>query len=147
MAVNAYTSFRFEVKIDKMFNIIFDEFRLPSITVETEDVIEGGQNTFIHVLPKRVKLGTVSLKRGMSDDLSLLAWHSEIMSGQLKNAMRQITVVMYDVSHVPLLTWNFREAFPTKWSGPTLQAGQSSVSIEEMEFVYHSLYVEPGELT
>ena len=65
-----------------------------------------------------------------------------MIDGDMENATRQVTVVMYDVTRKPLATWNFRDAYPVKWSGPTLKADDKVVAIEEIEFVYHSFTVE-----
>lgn len=136
-------TFRFSVTIDNIYNIVFTEFRLPSLQVETEPIKEGGQNGYTHMLPTRVNVGTISLKHGLTSDLSLLNWYGAVMRGDMTNAYRVVTVKMIDVARVPIITWTFREAFPTKWSGPMLKAGSSEIAIEELELVYHGFEFGP----
>ena len=38
---------------------------------------EGGQNTFVHRLPTRVKQGNITLKRGVVPDSALLDWYEK----------------------------------------------------------------------
>lgn len=136
-------SFRFSVAIDGIYNIIFTEFRLPNLQVETDPVKEGGQNAYTHLLPARVNAGTISFKHGMTSDLALLNWYGQVLSGNIASAIRVVTVKMIDTARVPMVTWTFRDAYPTKWTGPSLRAGASEIAIEELELVYHGFEFGP----
>jgi phage tail-like protein len=135
--------FRFSVTIDGIHNILFTECRLPNLQVDTEQIKEGGMNGYSHVLPTRVNAGTISLKHGMTSDLALLNWYAQVMRGDLANAYRVVTVRLIDTARIPMVTWTFRDAFPTKWSGPSLRAGASEIAIEELELVYHGFEFGP----
>jgi phage tail-like protein len=139
---SAYGGFRFMVMIEGIYNLIFTEFRLPSLQVDIEKIQEGGQNTYIHQLPVRVNVGTVSLRHGLTRDMSLLNWYLDVMNGDIDKAYRQVTVVLVDSVSVPIAVWNFRNAYPIKWSGPSLKSDSSEIAIEEIEFVYHGFEVE-----
>lgn len=134
--------FRFSVKVDDMALAAFTEFSLPSLDVETEDIKEGGQNTYIHRLPVRVKTGNITLRNGITHGGILLDWYLEVLNGKVKDATRQVTVTMYDVALLPLLTWTFRNAYPIKWSGPTLKTSENAIAIEAIEFVHHGFEIE-----
>ncbi|MDZ4764666.1 MAG: phage tail protein [Chloroflexota bacterium] len=138
----AFGGFRFLVQIEGIHNLTFSEFRLPSLQVDVEKIQEGGQNTYIHQLPIRVNVGTVSLRHGLTRDMSLLNWYLDVMNGNLDKAYRQVTVVLVDSLSIPVAIWNFRNAYPVKWSGPSLKSDSSEVAFEEIEFVYHGFEVE-----
>lgn len=145
--VEFHSGFRFSVEVrgpggDFAGQAIFTEFKLPSLQVEMQDVKEGGQNAFIHRLPVRVNAGTVTLKRGITKDSVLLTWYLQVLEGKIEDATRQVTVVMLDVARKPLMTWNFRNAYPIKWVGPTLKADDRAVAIEELELVHHGIEVK-----
>ena len=133
--INPSSGFRFAVALDGVNLAAFTEFRLPSLSVQTVDITEGGQNTYVHKLPVRVNVGPATLKHGISKDLTLLKWYLQVLKGDLEYAFRQVTVVMYDVGRVPVATWTFREAIPVKWSGPTMKTDDNGISIEEIEFI------------
>jgi phage tail-like protein len=135
--VEFHSGFRFTVAIDKVNHAVFSEFRLPSLQVETMDIKEGGQNQYVHKLPVRVNVGTAALKQGITRDFTLLNWYLQVLKGDLAGAMRQVTVTMYDVKRDGMIVWSFRNAYPVKWSGPTLKSDTSAVAIEELEFVHH----------
>lgn len=136
-----HSGFRFTVAIDGINYAAFSEFRLPSLQVETMDIKEGGQNQYVHKLPVRVNVGTAALKQGITRDFTLLNWYLQILKGDMVGAARQVTVVMFDVRRIPLIIWNFRDAYPVKWSGPSLKSDTSAVAIEEIEFVHHGFEV------
>jgi phage tail-like protein len=139
--IDTQAGFRFTVAINSINYAAFTEFRLPNLDVQTAEIQEGGQNTYIHKLPVRVSVGPATLRHGISRDLTLLNWYLQVLKGDLKNAYRQVTVVMYDVKRTPLVTWDFMKAIPVKWSGPTLKADDNSVAIEEIEFIHQGFEV------
>jgi phage tail-like protein len=136
-----FDTFRFSVVIDNIHYATFEEFAMPSFQVETMEIKEGGQNTYSHKLPVRVTVGNATLRHGVTHDKKLLNWYLEIVKGNIKDARRKVTVVMYDTTHKPVITWGFRDAFPVKWSGPRFKADDHSVAIEEIEFVHHGFEV------
>lgn len=141
-AAEIHAGFRFTVEVEGMHNAYFTECKLPNFQVETQDIKEGGQNTFTHKIPVRVNPGPITLRHGVTHGSDLLKWYLQVLSGDMENATRQVTVYMTDITGQPLMTWNFRHAYPTKWSGPTLKTDDNSVAIEEIEFVFHGFTVE-----
>jgi phage tail-like protein len=140
---DAHPSLRFTVAIENLMIAAFTEFQLPTIEVKTESITEGGQNTYVHQLPVRVESATtLTLRHGIAHSQDLLAWYSQVLNGQMADAIRQVTVAMYGEDHQPLMIWNFRDAYPTKWVGPTLKSSDSAVLIEELTLVHHGFSVE-----
>jgi phage tail-like protein len=132
-----FLSFRFAVAVDGINYAAFTEFTLPTLTMETTEIKEGGQNSYAHKLPVRVTVGSATLKHGIATDLTLLNWYMDMLKGDIASATRQVRVTMFDTSHLAVMTWTFRQAYPIKWSGPSLKTDNSSVGIEEIEFVHH----------
>jgi len=134
-------SFRFTVTVDGINYGAFTEFTLPSLQIDTQEIKEGGQNSFSHKLPVRVTVGSATLRHGVATDFSLMSWYMDMLKGDIASATRQVTVVMYDVAHLPLMTWTFRNAYPVKWGGPSFKSDSNAVAIEELEFVHHGFEV------
>ena len=132
-----YDTFRFSVMIDNVHYATFEEFAMPSFQVETMEIKEGGQNSYAHKLPVRVTVGSATLKHGIATDFTLLNWYMDMLKGDIASATRQVRVTMFDTSHLAVMTWTFRQAYPIKWSGPSLKTDNSAVGIEEIEFVHH----------
>ncbi|MBC7812094.1 MAG: phage tail protein [Burkholderiales bacterium] len=138
------TTFRFLVIVDGINSGAFTEFQLPTLTVETQDIKEGGQNAYVHKLPVRTTPGTVTLKHGVLYGSELFAWYMQVMRGEMADATRQVVVAMFDISvdQEPIMIWGFFRAYPIKWSGPALKADDRAVAIETIEFVHHGFIVE-----
>ncbi len=133
----SHVNFRFDVIVEGVVVAAFTECTLPTLQVETLEIKEGGQNTYTHKLPVRVNAGSITLKHGLSRRTELLSWYLQVLEGDIEEATRQVTVVMYDVMHIPLAIWNFRDAYPVKWTGPTLKSDGSEIAIESLELNYH----------
>ena len=143
LEIEVHGNFRFSVSVDGIPQAAFSECRLPSLQVETMEIKEGGQNTYTHKLPVRVNAGSVTLRHGVTRSASLLQWYLQVLNGDMTNAIRQVTVTVYDVARLPIATWNFRNAYPIKWSGPTLKADDQAVAIEELDFAHHGFTFTP----
>jgi phage tail-like protein len=139
--VEMHGAFNFVVQIDGIENAIFSECTLPTLEVEVEEEKEGGFNDGTHLLPSRVRRGTISLKRGITTNSALLKWYLDILQGQICKALRQVSIIMFDSELKPVLRWDFKGAFPQKWIGPSLNTTNSSLAIESLELAYESLTV------
>jgi phage tail-like protein len=137
----AYPAFRFVVQIDGMQGATFTQCTLPALEVEVEERQEGGYNDGSHVLPKRVKRGTITLKRGMASGSALLGWYLAVLAGEISKSRRQVSIIMLDSLGDTIMRWDFAGAYPVKWSGPELDAGSNQVAIETLELAYESLTV------
>jgi phage tail-like protein len=79
----------------------------------------------------------VTLKRGLTDDLSLWQWMNTAIQG---NATRQnVTIVQLDQAHNPVVQWKLLNAWPCKYIGPALNAQSSDVAIETLVLCYETL--------
>jgi phage tail-like protein len=88
-------------------------------------------------LPGLMKYNNVVLKRGFTADKSLWNWRKNVIDGQVKRSSGSI--VLLDDARNPVLTWNFREGWPSKWEGPALNAKTSEVAIETLEICHEGL--------
>ncbi|MBC7315126.1 MAG: phage tail protein, partial [Chloroflexi bacterium] len=119
----------------------FTECTLPTLEVEVEEEMEGGYNTGTHLLPGRVRRGSLTLKRGLARSSALLAWYLSVMQGQITKAQRQVSVILLDENGAPILRWDLQNAYPTKWTGPTLNTSRSDAAIETLELAFESVVV------
>jgi phage tail-like protein len=108
--------------------------------VETEDVVEGGLNAYVHQLPGVTKHGNLVLKRGyVVTSSSLASWAGQTVGSTLGTSITPQTLNVYllDASGQPLVTWTFQNAWPIKWEVGTLDAMNSnSVLTQTLEICY-----------
>jgi phage tail-like protein len=131
-----YLAFRFEVKIDDLSAGGFSECSGLQLETEVHDFAEGGLNGSGWKFPTRTKQSNLVLKRGIVDR-NLWDWYYDLTQGnvQLKNG----SVVVRDTAGERVLEWQFRQAFPSKWTGPQLEAAQNNVAVETLELAHRGL--------
>lgn len=135
-----YASFNFLVEIEGGIEAGFSE--CGGLTTET-DVIEyrnGDEDITVRKLPGHKKFTNISLKRGYTDSKKLWEWRKTVMDG--KTERRSGSILLRNEAREPALRWTFREGWPTKWSGPTLNAKNNEVAIEELEIAVESLQLD-----
>lgn len=104
---------------------------------------EGGQNTYVHKFPGRASFSNVTLKHGviyLYDDL--WTWHNGFVKGEGKR--KDGLIVLMNEARKPVKVWKFLKGVPMKWSGPSLNAAQSSVAVESLEISHEGLLLEVG---
>lgn len=88
-----------------------------------------------YVVPGLLKFGRITLKRGMTDDMSAWKWRNEVINGNITAARANGSILMIDESGSPLAEFTFENAWPTKVSGPAPNAAANEVATEEIEIV------------
>jgi phage tail-like protein len=97
----------------------------------------------VQKLPGLNRYTNVTLKRGLTADLSLWNWIKSALQGTVVRA--SVAIILLDQSDNPVLTWQLKNAWPCRWSGPSLVAGSSEVAIETLEICHEGLeLVNPG---
>lgn len=105
---------------------------------EVLEYTEGGNNDFVYKLPGRVKYPNLVLKRGVTNQDELMKWFWQT---QRTPDRKDVTVKLVDPSTKVMRTWAFRQAYPVKWIGPTLNAGSDSPATEQLELAHSGLVV------
>lgn len=132
------------------FKVVFGEASLKDETafqevsgmdaeMETEEVHEGGENRFVHRLPKGVKHSPLMLKRGIAaGDSTLVRWCRSVFEGGLAKQIMTapLTVYLMDAEENPVRAWLFADVFPTKWDIAPFNSTKNEVAIETITFSY-----------
>ena len=110
--------------------------------IELETVVEGGENRFVHRLPKPVKHPNLTLKRGIASNSSqLVAWCKAVLENDFAQVIvpRGIVVSLRDAAGQPLRSWSVGNAWPVKWHVDGFGAMKNEIAIESMELAYNTL--------
>jgi len=133
-----FTAGNFRVEIQGITSTSFTEVRGLEVSIDVVDYRAGDAKVNTEQkLPGIFHVGDVTLKRGITRDLSLWNWIHAAMNGSLNRV--PILITLLDQADTPVLTWKLSNAWPRKWSGPALNAGSSDVAIEELEICYEGL--------
>ena len=108
-----------------------------NVELTTEELVEGGENRFVHKLPQRAKYPNLVLKRGYFASLPspLLDWANDAISNfDIKPC--QVSVILLSDLHLPAQIWSFTNAYPVKLVMGDFKATDNSVLIETFELTY-----------
>ena len=108
-----------------------------NVELTTEELVEGGENRFVHKRPQRAKYPNLVLKRGYFASLPspLMKWADDAINNfDIKPC--QVQVMLLDEMHMPAKIWSFKNAWPVKLSVGDLKATDNSVLIESIELTY-----------
>lgn len=135
--VDPPVGFRFTVKFDRMPAVGFSDCSGLQAEIETLEYAEGGVNTHTWKLAGRARHGNVTFKRGVIDRLTW-DWFQKIADGAFD--ARNCTICVKDASGTQdVLEFQLTGAFPVKWQGPELAAGQNNLALESMEVAHQGL--------
>lgn len=142
------SSTQFTISLDSSPVGSFTEISGLGVTVETEDLVEGGQNGFVHRLPRGMKWQNVVLKRGVTDSDALLEWLAECSGPGLERRsgsgyavpLRTATITVHDAAGRRVRGWRLERAMPVRWTGPRFSASARELAIEELEVTHCGLF-------
>lgn len=139
------TSFRFLVTIigvgslpiPNLLDMRFQKVSGPSVQFESVDgspnVRKNDETTNLPSLPK---MGTLRLERGLIPGISPLRTEIELCMFDLEIHPKNILVMVLNQQGIPLTNWFYYKAVLRQYSLSDLDANQSGILIETMEFSY-----------
>lgn len=134
-------TYNFKVELGGITRAGFKECSGLESTIKAVTYREGTDPTLAQrQLPGLQTLSNIVLKRGLSQDNSLWEWHKEAIQGRV--VRRDISIVLRDDQGNDKIWWNIKNCWPTKWSGPSLDAASENVAIETLELAHEGISVQ-----
>lgn len=142
----AYTAFHFDVTFQgsdpDIPDTAFQEVSGLETELVTEPLQEGGENRFVHNLPKQVKHKNLTLKRAlMTGDNGLVTWCKNTLEQGFGKPIKpqDLLISLRDAAGEPVASWSITNAFPVKWAAGNFDAMKNELAIETIELSYLSL--------
>jgi len=128
---------KFIFKIGTLQIGAFTEVTGLGVSIDVEELMEGGQNAYTHKLLGRMRWPNIVLKRGLTDSNALFTWLQNF-SGDGFSKTNKVTPETGSISVLtpkgePFRTWSLVDVKPVKWTGPRLAASSRDLAIEELE--------------
>jgi phage tail-like protein len=131
-------SSNFRVEIDGIGAFDFLEVTGIEASVAIIDYREGGDPASApQKLPGEARFTTLTLKRGLTADLSLWNWMRQTLEGNVSR--RNISIVLLNAGNEDVMRFNFINAWPAKWEGPALKGDANEIAIETLEIAHEGL--------
>jgi phage tail-like protein len=116
--------------------------------MEVEEYHEGGNNGGALKFAGRFRWSNLIMKRGvlakrdLYDKSDLWTWLQTFIDG--RGVRKDGTITLLDAAQHPALVWGWRRGLPLKWTGPTMNAQQNQIAIEQIEIAHEGVYLIPG---
>lgn len=140
LLVAFHFSVGFAQKGDKREEISFQEVSGLEVSIETEEVRCGGDNSTVYHLPKKTKYSDLVLKRAViSKDDSFYKWckkNLNVASLSFDIELKSLFVNLCDNEGNAVKTWMVAGAYPFKWSLGNLDAMKNEIAIETISLKY-----------
>jgi phage tail-like protein len=145
MADSFYQTVNFHFKVEFTLNEEDVDVRFQSVSgldvsMDTEQVKEGGENRFEHVLPVRTKSSPLVLKRGLlkPSDSEFTRWLQQTFDDE-EFVVKTVYIKLLNEEHKPLMLWTINNVWPRSWKMGELNAEQGAVLIETLELNYNRI--------
>jgi len=135
-----FRSFNFAVEFDGITRMGFRECSGLDASQDPIEYREGTEGLTARKLPGLNKYSNITLKWGMTDDAEMWDWRKKAMTGKIER--KNGSIVLLDDTGTEKMRWNFREAWPTKWTGPSFNATGNEVAIETLEIAHEGLELQ-----
>ncbi len=138
--VDPYSGYNFKVEWDGIIQAGFKTCAGLEFSQDPATYREGTDATLeMRKLSGLITSSNITLARGLADKSELWDWREMVMKGKLAQARKNISIVLMDDEGNEKVRWDLRECWPTKWSGPSLDATSGEVAVETLEIAHEGL--------
>jgi phage tail-like protein len=139
--VDPFAAFNFTLDIDGLAGSHgFSECSGANTEQDVIEYREGTMDAAVIKLPGLKKFGDITLKRGYTTNNELWKWRRTVLDGKTTRLTGHI--VLNDEAGKPALRWKFTNAWPRRYSAPTLTGSTNEVAIEELVLAVESFELE-----
>ncbi|MGB7922511.1 MAG: phage tail protein [Pyrinomonadaceae bacterium] len=135
--VDPYRSFNFLVEIDGITQAGFQEVSGLDASTDSTDYREGSDPNHVRKLTGLNKYSAITLKRGITDSDELWKWRATAIDG--KTQRKNGSIILLDEAGQEKLRWNFFNAWPSKWTGPSFNSTSTAVAVETLEITHEEV--------
>lgn len=149
-----FVTFRFEVVLtphrtlsgisSPICNAAFAECSGLDMTMQPESFNEGGANQRQTHLKGKVSYGQLTLNRGMTPNNHLWKWF-QVASAPGVNARADGVITVFQPDGETAMVFKLTDCLPVNLRGPSLNARNGEIAIEELQLVYARLELQGAE--
>ncbi len=110
-----------------------------SEVIEHKIVNPDTGETIIQKIPGRLAWTEVTLRRGVTSSIDIWNWRQEVVSGKIEDARTNCSIIAYNQANEEIARWNFENAWPSRVTGPEMDAGGQDYMVEEVTIVHEGM--------
>lgn len=136
-----YRNSRFIVEIDGVATASFNRVDLPETGTTVRSYRDGNDPSEPRLVAGRPRTDPLVLENGVTEDsIALFEWYQLVAEGKVDEARRSVVVTILDEEGEPGPRWEFTDAWPARYAGPTLDADDSDgIAVERLEVVHEEM--------
>jgi phage tail-like protein len=135
-----FRNVRFLLEIDGVAKAGFSKASIPENSTEATEYREGTDRPTVRKLWSLNDYSALSLESGVTmDSIMLFEWRKLVQQGKMGDARRAIAVVVLDEEGQSGPRWEFRNAWPSSYDAPDLDATGGEVAIEKLEIQHEGM--------
>ena len=137
-----YGNYHFALEINGTEVAHFMECSGLKTTAEVFEIEEGGLNGRSHKRPGRSKWDNIVLRYASSTSTFLLEWRDRYLQDKFaeRTSTSGVIKLMNNAGEV-LRRYEFVNAWPVSWEGPSLSSGSSELAVESLEIAHEGLTI------
>lgn len=140
-------SFYFQIEVEDEIVASFQEVSGLEVSLEVEEVIEGGNNLYKYRLPTRQAYSNITLSKAIvNEDGPFYEWVKDVLLKQesLDNSFvgKVKTILIHLLSpqdKEEVRSWQIVDAYPIKCSVSSLNAAENKICIETVDLAFRYL--------
>ncbi|MCC4595916.1 phage tail protein [Xanthomonas campestris pv. phormiicola] len=104
---------------------------------EVKTVRQGGVNDTEYRLPGQVTYTDLVLKSGITASDSMWGWYAAALRGEITR--QNGSIYLLDPLGSPTVSWNFYNAWPIEWQGPSVDASQTLIATQSFTLAHEGI--------
>ena len=132
----------FALEVNGIEVAFFQECSGIKSSTQVFELEEGGMNHRVHKLPGQSRWENIVLRYGVSGDTTLMEWRDLVLQDEFGETCRwNGSIVVKNNQMEEVRRYNFLEAWPVAWEGPSFNSNSAEIAVEMVELAHHGLYV------
>jgi len=118
----------------------FSEVSGLQVEVTPIEYRDGTDDTTVRKVRGLRKMSNITLKRGITGHVGFWRWILAGLNGDAQRQQGYIALLNEDKTEV--MRWNFKQAWPTKYTGPSMNAKNNEIAIETLEIAVEDIKID-----
>lgn len=137
LKLEPFKAYNFFVEVEGMLVGGFSSVEGLESKTEVKVVRQGGVNDIEYKLPGQITCSDLVLKAGLTLLDPMWYWYQATLSGKI--ARKNGSIFILNDMGVPVAWWDFYNAWPVQWQGPSLDASQNLVASQSFTLAHEGI--------
>src|SRR5688500_15588199 len=106
---------------------------------QKESAVSANGQTVIRKVSGSMKWSNIELKRGVDSDGGIWEWRKMVEEQGPDTARTDCELILNNYDGSAIATWSILQAWPSKYTGASLNAGANEIAVEGVTLVHEGL--------